>query len=93
MGGTGTSVIAPKVTNNGTIGVSAAALDFKGAISGTGSDTISGASTLEFDATVSAGQTVYFTGNGGELALHHPGAFAGSISGFDTAGAGSNDTI
>ena len=71
----------------------AATLDFKTAISGTGKDQISGASTLEFDAKVSAGQTVLFTGSGGELALHDPGGFAGLISGFDTAGAGSNDTI
>src|SRR5208283_3266356 len=38
-------------------------------------------------------QTVHFTGSGGELELHGPAVFAGSISGFDTAGAGSNDTI
>ena len=60
---------------------------------GTGSDTISGLSTLELNSTVAAGQTVSFTGSGGELALHAPGSFAGSISGFDMAGAGSNDTI
>jgi len=90
-GGTDTSTIAPKATNTGTIEVASAKLDFEGAISGTGSDTILGASTLEFDAKVSAGQTVYFTGSGGELALHAPAAFAGDISGFDTVGA--NDTI
>ena len=44
-------------------------------------------------ATVAAGQTASFTGSGGELALHDPSGFAGVISGFDTAGAGSNDTI
>ncbi len=60
---------------------------------GTGSHQISGASTLEFDATVPAGQSVYFTGGGGELALNDPAGFAGSIGGFDTAGGGSNDTI
>ncbi len=92
-GGTGVSTIVPNVTNNGTIEVTSGTLDFKGRISGTGSDTISGASTLEFDAKVAAGQTVDFTGSGGELALHAPAAFAGSISGFDTAGAGSSDTI
>ena len=91
-GGTETSVIAPNVTNNGTIEVTSGTLDLQGGVSGTGSDTISGPSTLEFDSTVAAGQTVSFTGSGGELALHAPGAFAGSISGFDMAGA-SNDTI
>ena len=72
------STIAPSVTNTGTIEVTSGTLDFGGGISGTGSDTISGASTLEFDANVSAGQTVSFTGSGGELALHEPGEFAGS---------------
>jgi len=92
-GGTATSVIAPAVTNTGTIEVAAATLDVQRAVTGKGSDQISGASTLEFDAKVSAGQTVYFTGSGGALALRYPASFAGDISGFDTAGAGSNDTI
>jgi Protein of unknown function (DUF3383) len=90
-GGTGTSLIAPAVANSGTIEVTSGTLDFKGAISGTGTDTILGASTLEFDAKVAVGQTVQFTGVRGELALHAPAAFAGQISGFDTVGA--NDTI
>ncbi|HKI20195.1 MAG TPA: hypothetical protein VKA15_20060, partial [Isosphaeraceae bacterium] len=92
-GGAGVSTIVPKVTNNRTIDVSSGTLDFQAGIFGTGSDTISGASTLQLDAEVSAGQTVSFTGSGGELELHAPAAFAGSIRGFDTAGAGSNDTI
>jgi hypothetical protein len=89
------TVDAPNFTNSGMIEASSAAetLDFKTAISGTGEDQISGASTLGFDAKVSAGQTVSFTGSGGELALHDTGGFTGLISGFDTAGAGSNDTI
>ena len=87
------STVVPNVTNNGTIEVASGTLDFKEGISGTGSDTISGAATLEFDAKVAAGQTVFFTGSGGELALHAPAVFAGSISGFDTARAGSSDTI
>jgi hypothetical protein len=91
--GTGVSTIVPNVTNNGTIEVTSGTLDFNGRILGTGSDTISGASTLQLDAQVSATQTVDFTGSGGELALHGPAVFAGSISGFDTAGAGSNDKI
>ena len=57
-GGTGVSTIVPNVTNNGTIEVTSGTLDFKEGISGTGSDTISGASTLEFDSKVAAGQTV-----------------------------------
>ena len=71
-GGTGASAITPYVINAGTLEVSAGTLDFKAAISGTGKDQISGASTLEFDAKVAAGQTISFTGSGGELALHDP---------------------
>ena len=48
-GGTGTSVIAPNVANAQSILVSAATLDFQGAVTGSGTDTISGASTLEFE--------------------------------------------
>ena len=85
-GGTGTSVIAPAVTNTGTIEVTGATLDMQGVVAGTGADEISGSSTLEFDSTVAAGQTVSFTGSG-ELALSDPAAFAGRIGGFDTVGA------
>ena len=92
-GGTGVSKIVPNVTNNGRIEVTSGTLDFNGWILGTGSDTISGDSMLQLDAEVLAGQTVHFTGSGGELALHGPAVFAGSIRGFDTARAGSNDTI
>ena len=90
-GGTGTSVIAPAVTNTGTIEVTGATLDVQGVVTGTGADEISGSSTLEFDSTVAAGQTVSFTGSGGTLNLGAPQGFAGKISGFDTVGA--NDTI
>ena len=90
-GGTGASAIAPAVTNTGTIEVTAATLDVQGAVTGKGSDEISGASTLEFDSTVAAGQTLSFTGGGGTLDLTAPQGFAGKISGFDTVGA--NDTI
>ena len=92
-GGTGTSAITPAVTNSGTLEAASGTLEFKGAVTGTGTDEISGRATLEFYATVAAGQTVSFAGSGGELLLHDPAGFAGSISGFDEAGAGSNDTI
>jgi hypothetical protein len=76
-GGTGRSVIAPVVTNTGTIEVTAATLDVQGAATGTGTDEIFGASTLEFDSTVAAGQTLLFAGNGGTLDLTAPQGFAG----------------
>jgi hypothetical protein len=91
-GGTGTSTIAPNVANNGSVLVSSGALDLKGAVSGgtvstPGTDTISGASTLEFDSTVGAAnavgsQDIRFTGGGGTLDLTDPQAFWGEISGF-----------
>ena len=61
-GGTGTSVITPKVTNdgvntggavvNGGILVSSGTLELKGAVTGTGTDTTSGDPTLEFGVGV-----------------------------------------
>ena len=57
-GGTGASTIAPAVTNTGTIEVTSGTLDFMGAVTGTGTDAISGASTLEFGAAVSSSTTV-----------------------------------
>jgi fibronectin-binding autotransporter adhesin len=90
-GGTGTSVITPAVTNTGTIEVTAGTLDVQRAVTGKGSDEISGASTLEFDSTVATGQTVSFVRSGGTLDLTAPQGFTGQISGFDTVGA--NDGI
>ena len=77
-GGTGTSVIVPAVTNMGTIEVTAGTLDFKGAVSGTGTDTISGASKLEFDSTLAARQTIDYLGSGGTLDLTDPLGYGGS---------------
>jgi hypothetical protein len=55
-------------------------------VTGTGTDTISGASTLEFDSAVSSSTTVgsqniSFTG-GGTLDLTDPTSFYGEMSGF-----------
>jgi len=85
-GGTGTSRIAPAITNTGTIKVTAGKLDLKAAIIGTGTDTISGASILEFGSAVSSSTTVGaqnigFTG-GGTLDLTDPWSFYGEVSDF-----------
>jgi fibronectin-binding autotransporter adhesin len=90
-GGTRTSTITPKVANDGTILVSSGTLDLKGAVSGgtaatPGTDTIAGASTLEFGSAVGTSKTigsqdVGFTG-GGTLDLADPKGFWGDISGF-----------
>ena len=92
-GGTGASAIAPAIFNTGNIEAASGTLDLKAAVSGAGTETVSGASTLEFDASVAATQTVDFSGSGSELLLDAPTSFQGEVSGFDTAGAGSNDTI
>ena len=79
-GGSGTSAIAPQLLNKGSVLVSSGTLDLEGAVSGNGADTISGASTLEFDSTVGGGQTVDFSG--GALDLLDPQGFSGKIAGF-----------
>jgi hypothetical protein len=95
--GAGKSPIAPAVANSGTIEATAGTLDLEHDVSGTGTDTIAGAATLEFDATAALTQTIDFTGAGGTLLIGSPGLFStssassASISGFDTVGA--NDTI
>jgi hypothetical protein len=81
-GGTGVSTILPAVQNTGTVEARSGTLDLKGAISGTGSLTISGAAKLEAAAAVGSGQTARFTGSGGEFILDDPLGFAGKISGF-----------
>ena len=43
-----------------------------------GADTISGASTLEFESTLAAGQSVNFLGGGGTLDLNDPLGYQGS---------------
>ena len=95
--GTGVSAIAPAIFNTGNIEAASGTLDLKAAVSGagtgTGTETVSGASTLEFDASVAATQTVDFSGSGSKLLLDAPTSFHGEISGFDTTGAGANDTI
>jgi hypothetical protein len=85
-GGTGTSVITPKATNDGTVLVSSGTLELKGAVAGTGTDTISGSATLEFGAGVSSAKTlgdqdIDFIG-AGALDLLKPASFYGKISDF-----------
>ena len=86
-GGTGASAIAPAFDNAFDLLVSSGTLDFKGAVSGTGTDSIQGASTLEFDSTLAAGQTIDFTGtSSGTLDLTDPLGYGGSHIGNFLAG-------
>ena len=79
-------VDATTLTNSGEIEALGGTLDFKGTISGTGKDKISGATTLEFDSAVSSrttvgSQNIGFTG-GGTLDLTDPTSFYGEVSSF-----------
>ena len=76
--GTGTSAVAGSLLNMGTIETSSGALDIEGAVTGVGADTISGASTLKFELTLAAGQSINFLGGGGTLDLIDPLGYQGS---------------
>ena len=84
--GAGVSGVAAAVVNSGDAGELFGTLDFEGANFEAGKDIVSGASTLEFESSVAAGQTVSFTGSGSILKLLDPNAFSGALSGFDTVG-------
>ncbi len=84
--GLGSSGVATTLVNSGSMVVTSGTLDLQGAVSGVGTAQIVGGSALEFDASVSAGQTIGFTGSGGKLILGSAQNFAGTIAGFDTTG-------
>jgi hypothetical protein len=92
-GGTAISNIASAIANTGTIKAAAATLELSGAVTGTGSETISGASTLEFAGSAASTQTVSFTGTGGALELLSPTTFSAKISDFDLGGASGDSLI
>jgi hypothetical protein len=81
------------MTNNGSISILSDTETLAGAVGGTGSFSLSRltanptASDLQFDSSVSAGQTINETGGDG-LTLEQAQKFAGTISGF-----GTGDTI
>ena len=86
-------VINGNFTNDGTARVSAGKLEIEGAVTGAGTDTISGPAKLQFDAGVSTAATlgdqdIDLSGKGGTMALVDPTGFYGKISDF-----GSNDTV
>ncbi len=100
--GVGVSHVFPSIVNSGKNVTSGGALggleatggvlDIEGGVTGTGSDNIVGAATLEFDSSVAFGQIVNFAGASGVLELKDFKDFSGGwISGFDTTG--SNDAL
>ena len=79
-------VTATTFVNSGTIEAAGGTLEVTGAVTGTGTDTISRAATLEFGAGVSTAATrgdqdIGFAG-GGTLHLLKPTSFYGEISDF-----------
>jgi hypothetical protein len=86
-GGTGVSLIAPALTNAGTVKVTSGTLDLAGVVGGSGSATIGSGGALRFDTTVTATQAIGFAGTaGGRLVLNDPSGsglgFAGTVTGF-----------
>jgi hypothetical protein len=92
----GAVTVTSPVTNTGAIEIlPGSALDFKGAVTGTGTATMEDEATLEFDASVATRKTagsqqIDFTGGGSDevLNLTDPTTFWGGIDGF-----GTGDTI
>jgi hypothetical protein len=80
--GTGTSAITPKIQNAGMIVVTSGTLDIEGAVTGAGTDTVLGDSTLEFGSTVSGNQTIDFAGGQSVVDLIDPHGFSGQIENF-----------
>ena len=74
------------LTNNGSISIASATEELAGAVGGTGSFSLQNAN-LQFNSSVSAGQTINETG-ADALILKQAQSFAATISGF-----GTGDTI
>jgi hypothetical protein len=81
--------VSGALTNNGSISITDDTEELAGAVGGTGSFTLYGAK-LQFDSSVSSGQTIedLLTGHAGTLTLEQAQNFAATLSGF-----GTRDTI
>jgi hypothetical protein len=80
------------VANNGTLWANGDGLFVAGSVSGTGSDRITGATTLRIGGTVSAGQSVSFDpGSTGTLRLDDSRDFRGTVFGLATNGSNALD--
>jgi hypothetical protein len=73
------------VVNNGAISLDPSTMTLAG-LTGTGLDTIIDTSTLTVTGEVSAGQTIIFSGSGGDFGIGDLAAMAGTISGWGTTG-------
>ncbi|MGI8841233.1 MAG: hypothetical protein ACR2F8_10725, partial [Caulobacteraceae bacterium] len=81
-GGTGTSVIAVKAADSGSMEAASGTLDFKQKITGAGAMSVDAGAILEADSSAASTLTATFNGAGGVLALKTPSKFAATIAGF-----------
>ena len=86
IGGFTSLDVSGATTNDGSISIATDTEEFAGAVGGTGSFSLSSAN-LQFDSSVSVGQTINETG-ADALILEHAQSFAATIKGF-----GTDDTI
>ena len=90
--GSGGLIVNSDIANSGLIWAHGGDITIDGAVTGTGSALISGASTLEFAAASSI--KVTFAGDGfGTLTLDNPTAYTGQIFGFTGTDAHHSDLI
>jgi hypothetical protein len=81
-GAVGTSVIAPRLVNTGTIEAGTGTIDITGIVSGSGLSEIRAGATLEFAAAVGAGGLVDLDGAKAVLLLSDAAGFKSQIEGF-----------
>ena len=82
------ALVLGDLTNDGKVKVAGGGVEVQGDVSGTGKVKIN---TGEFQTDAAFSQNVAFTGASGELVLADLQAYAGTISGFSTAGGTSLD--
>jgi hypothetical protein len=73
--------VSGETTNNGAIIIASDKEELAGPVDGTGSFTLDVAK-LQFDSSVSAGQTIYYGGSDNKLTLKQAQNFHGTIHGF-----------
>jgi hypothetical protein len=81
-GAVGTSVIAPRLVNTGTIEAATGTIDITGIVSGSGLSEIRAGATLEFASTVGAGGLIDLDGSKAVLLLADAAGFKSQIEGF-----------
>ena len=80
--GSSLSIAGGSFTNDGTLETTGGTLDVTIAVTGTGSTTISDGGIVDFQSSVSAGQTVTFVDASGTVGLADPADFNANITGL-----------